>query len=89
MLGGAIFPALRCLSEVLEAQEDLLGGRAGVQCGASSLEELYKPGQGIAARALHCPGHPWQGRGGKSSVQSHLGGFGEQIPPAALFGAFP
>lgn len=26
---------------------------------------------------------------GKSSVQSHLGGFGEELPPAALYGVFP
>lgn len=74
------------LSEIPEAQEDLLGGQ---ECsgGASSLEELYKPGQGSAARALHCLWHPWQGREGEKLCAKP--GFGEELPPAALFEAFP
>lgn len=59
MVGGITFTSPCCLwsNEALEAQEELLGGQEG-SGGASTLEELHKPGQGIAARALHCPWYP-------------------------------
>lgn len=76
-----ISTALCCLwlDKVLEVQEDLLGGQE-CSAGASSLEELYKAGQDIGARALHCPWHPRQGREGEKLCAKPPGWFWGRAP---------
>lgn len=86
-VGGIIFTSLCCpwSNEVLEAQEDLLGGQ---ECsgGASSLEELYKPllPELCAAHGIH-----GKAEGEKALCKDNWVVFAKSSHLAALLGVFP
>lgn len=52
-------------------------------------KSFIKQGRALVPELCTARGIHGKAERGKSSVQSHLGGFGEELPPAALFGVLP